>query len=182
MSIRRASMLIAVVVWALMDVSAAAYAQVSRADSRDSRRQAVPSRDSYTPKAPNHQSRWAPSRRPQPDISTTQVFEYRDYSMFDWRRYDRRPQWSRDRFPRFFNDLRVFDRRHYHGETFGPHYRLWYRYAGVWISFYWPYAVEPHSGCSTYFVPSRRGLYTDMVSGIDYWDYTDYRRLYICFD
>ncbi len=182
MKIRRTAMSMSVAAWALMSVSVAVYAQPDSAVPRDRRRQTAPSRGPHAANAPNHQSRWAPSRRPQPDISTTQAFEYRDYSMFDWRRYDRRPQWSRDRFPRFFNDLRVFNRLRYHGETFGPHYRLWYRYAGAWMLFYWPYTNEPDRGCTTYFVPTYRRLSIDLRSRFEYWEYSDYRRLYICFD
>jgi hypothetical protein len=48
--------------------------------------------------------------------------------------------------------------------------------------FFWPFAHSPALGCHWYYVPTDRRLIVESYSDDEYWEYTDYRRLYICFD
>lgn len=83
-----------------------------------------------------------------------------------------------DRYDRYHR----FDHRHYRGSRFGPHHRLWYYDRSAWQLFYWPYPYEPRFGCGWYRVPTERRLVYDYYFCEEYWKYSRYRRLYLCFD
>lgn len=124
----------------------------------------------------------AARRRPRPDESYRRSREHREIDRYDWRSYERRSRLSRDRFPRFYFGVRTFDRLYYRGEVFGPHYGLWYRDDARWRMFFWPFPYGPVRGCRWYYVPTDRRLISESYSNEEYWEYTEYRRLYICFD
>ncbi len=125
----------------------------------------------------------AARRRPRPDESYRRSREHRDIDRYDWRNYELRFRGSRDRFPRFYFGVRTFDRLRYRGEVFGPHYGLWYRVDDHrWRMFFWPFSYGPVRGCRWYYVPTDRRLIAESYSSEEYWEYTEYRRLYICFD
>lgn len=93
------------------------------------------------------------------------------------------PHEARPQRPNSHNRYYRFEHRHYRGNRFGPHYRLWYydRF-DAWQLFYWPYPYEPRLGCSWYRVPTERRLVYDHYSRREYREYSRYRRLYLCFD
>jgi hypothetical protein len=105
-----------------------------------------------------------------------------DNDRYNWRNYGQHQRWDRDRFPRRYYGISPFN-RHYRGRGFGPHYGMWYRNQyNTWGLFYWPYAYEPLFGCGWYWVPRERQLIVDEYTGEEYWDYSDYGYLYLCFD
>lgn len=107
----------------------------------------------------------------------------RDYDRYHWNRYRNHHQWNRDRFPRLYFGIRLFDHRFYLGRPFGPHYRMWYRDRyRVQRLFYWPFYYPPELGCDWYWVPRDRILVRDPYTGEEYWEYSDYAYVYICFD
>jgi len=124
----------------------------------------------------------AERRHPQPDGRYDRGRDNRrDWDRYHWRSWNHRNRYDRDRFPRFYFGLRLFDGRYYRGYGFGPHYRLWY-YDRSWQMFYWPYPYAPMYGCGWYWVPTDRRLVYDPYQDDEYWDYSDYRRIYVCFN
>lgn len=100
---------------------------------------------------------------------------------YHWRDYKNRGQHEHDRFPRHYGGPSVFGGLSYRGHPFGPHDRLWYYDEPAWRLFYWPYAYAPFYDCGWYDVPTNRRLVRDRNSDLEFWEYTDYRRIRLCF-
>lgn len=164
------------------------------AEQGEKRRQSPPSTARERQPRPQHEGQEARprdrddarDRHPRPRVEERRPPDRRyegrrDYDRYHWNRYRSHRQWNRDRFPRWYFGLRLFDRRYYNGHPFGPHYRLWYRDRyRVQKLFYWPFYYPPELGCNWYWVPRDRILIRD--NGVDYYEYSDYDYVYICFD
>ncbi len=150
--------------------STRANAQDDRAVARDrnpkqaERRQ----RESPPPQAQKPQE-----RRPRPDGR---------YDRYDYRRYPERRLEERDRFPRYYPRVPYFRDRFYRHRAFGPHLPLVYIDGSAEFRFYWPYLSEPQRGCDWYYVPTHRWPYHNPRSRDQYWDYSEWKKLYLCFD
>ena len=126
----------------------------------------------------------AQRRHPRPDgrYDHGRYDNRRDNDRYRWRNHGQRQRWDRDRFPRYYGNRHLFDHRYYRGYMFGPDYRLWYYDRNVWRMCYWAYQYAPPYGCGWYRVPLDHQLVYDPYSGEEYWEYTDYQYIYLCFN
>ena len=122
----------------------------------------------------------AERRHPRPDGRYDRD-RHRDWDRYHWRNWNHRQRWDRDRFPRSYAGRGRFNGCRYRGWYFGPHHRLWYLDRSTWRLFYWPYPYAPRLGCGWYWVPTDRSPFSGDRDD-EYWDYTDYRYVYLCFD
>jgi len=164
-----------------------------RAEKREKQRQPPPSTARERQPRPRHEGQEARPRdnardrhpRPRVDNRREPGRRYegkRDYDRYHWNKYRNHNRYSRDRFPRLYFGLRLFDHRYYRGYPFGPHYRMLYRDRyRVHRLFYWPFYYPPEFGCDQYWVPRDRILVVD-DNGDEYYEYFDYDYVYICFD